>query len=210
MVPELELVVPAFFWRDGKIFTNKENMMSIETASDVEINIMIVIDTDYVKTAYPHPSQDHDHPTAIDHNSQFMICNDPHGIISGQGTADLNFKAEPKDTVSFRGISIYGNADDAVIVYEIKYLSGNHVFRPFLPFLVERKHAVVPDIGTPDGLPAKTTIMAFVSLDSKVEKIGIENFYVCFALYTLADDGETQQLFGYYCWDPRITVQTIS
>jgi hypothetical protein len=181
--------------------------MSIETASDVDINIMIVIDTDYVKANYSNPSQDPDHPTGINHDSQFMICTDPHGIISGQGTADLNFKAKFRDNVSFKGISIYGNSDDAVIIYEIKYRSGNEVFNQFVPNLKERQHAVVPDVTTTNGLPAKTTLVDFTSLDSQVVKYGKENFYVYFALYTLADDGETQKLFGYYYWDPSITVQ---
>jgi hypothetical protein len=195
---------------DGWISTNKENIMSIEIASGVDIKILIIIDTDYVKTTYSHPSQDPESPTGINHNGQFMICTDPRGIISGQGTADLNFKAKPRDIVSFKGISIYGNSVDAVIIYGIKHLSGNHVFRPFLPNLIERQYAVVPDVDTPDGLPAKTVAADFISLDSKVEKIGTENFYVCFALHTLAGDGETQQLFGYYCWDPSITVSEIS
>lgn len=175
--------------------------------STENINVMIVIDTDYVKTHYPNPSKDSTKPTGINHNSQFMICTNKRGIISGQGTADLNFRANVGDFVSFRGTSIYGNADDAVIVYDIERWSGDQVFNQFVPNLVERKRAAVPDPDTDNGLPAKNLVADFNSLDSKVRKAGKQNFYVYFALYTLAEDGETQKLLGYYYWDPTITVQ---
>ncbi len=170
------------------------------------MNVLVVIDTEYVKARNPNPSKDPNKPTGIDHNSQFMICTGTRGVISGQGTADLNFKANPGDFVSFAGTSIYSNADDAVIVYGIKYWSGDNVFNAFTSNLVARQRAVRPDVNQPNGIPAVTGPDNFITLDSRVSKQGTENFYVYFALYTLADDGETQQLFGYFYWDPTITV----
>lgn len=175
--------------------------------SATNINVIIVIDTDYVKNHYPNPSKDPARPTGIDHSSQFMIATDPRGIIWGQGTADLNFKANVGDYVSFRGTSIYGNSDDAVIVYGVKRWSGANVFNTFVTNVAERQHAAVPDPSSLNGLPALNTFESFTSLDSKVARAGTENFYVYFALYTLASDGETQQLLGYYYWDPTVTVQ---
>lgn len=180
--------------------------MDAKNSSSENINVLIVIDTDYVKTNYPNPSQDPAHPTGINHSSQFMICSDPRGVISGQGTADLNFRANVADYVSFRGISIYGNSDDAVIVYGINYWSGANVFNTFTCNLVERTGAAVPDTNTLNGLPAKHITVDFTSLDSKVSKAGTENFYVFFALYELDSSGENQNLFGYYYWDPTVTV----
>ena len=88
-------------------------------SSAQQINVLVVIDTEYVKTNYPNPSKDPSHPTGINHNSQFMICTGSRGIVSGQGSADLNFRANPGDLVAFTGVSIYDNSDDAVIVYGI-------------------------------------------------------------------------------------------
>lgn len=124
----------------------------LNSSSSEDINVLIVIDTDYVKKNFPNPSQDPNNPTGIDYNSQFMICADPRGIISGQG-------------------------------------------------------AVEPDNTSPNRLLAKHVVMDFINLDSKVAKGGTENFFVYFALYTLGTDGETQNLFGCYYWDPTITVQ---
>jgi len=182
------------------------NRLNVDATSSISMDVLIVIDTEYVKANYPNGSQDPANPTGIDHNSQFMICTGTRGVISGQGTATLNFKANPGDFVSFYGTSIYGNADDAVIVYNIKYWNGDNVFNTFTVDLVERTNAVRPNINTGNGLPAVTGVNDFISLDSRVAKHGTENFYVCFALYTLAADGETQTLYGYYYWDPTITV----
>lgn len=180
--------------------------MSIATESTVDINVMIVIDTDYVKANYPNPSHDPNQPTAIVHDSQFMISTNQRVIISEQGTTALHLEAKWGDTVSFQGISIYGNSEDAVILYGIKHWSGNHVLGHFLPVLVKRQNAAVPDVNTKNGLPAKSAEGNFIRLGAKVAKSGTGNFHISFALYTLADDGETQKLLGYYCWDPAITV----
>lgn len=174
-------------------------------ASNVQINVLVVIDTDYVKAHYPNPSRDPSRPTGIDHNSQFMICTDPRGGVQRQGTADLQFGAQPGDVVSFAGTSIYGNSDDAVIIYGINYWQGTNVFNQFVPNLVQRNGAVQPDPTTRNGLPAKQVVQAFSSFDAKVSQAGTENFYVLFALYQLVQ-GERQELFGYYYWDPSITV----
>jgi nematocidal protein AidA len=175
-------------------------------SSSADINVMVVIDTDYVKDNYPNPSQDMNHPTGIDHKSQFMICTDPRGINNGQGSADLSFKALPGDHIAFRGTSIYGNSDDAIIVYNIVHWSGDSVFNSFRHNFVKRTGAAVPDTSQPTGLPALHEPINFTYIASDVSQHGTENFYVYFALYKMAADGETQNLFGYFYWDPTITV----
>lgn len=180
-------------------------MTSVEASSAQQINILVVIDTEYVKAHYG-PNTNSNSPAGIDHNSQFMICTGSRGIISGQGTADLNFKANVGDYVSFTGTSIYNNSDDAVIVYGINYWQNAHVFNTFVCDQVTRTKAVVPNPGSINGIPPVQASINFSSLDSKISSAGTENFYVYFALYTLASDGETQQLYGYYYWDPSVTV----
>lgn len=177
-------------------------------ASAVFINILNVIDTEYVKSHYPNPSQDPNNPTGIDHNSEFMICTGSRGAVTGQGTATLGFTANPGDEVSFRSVSIYDNPDDTVIVYGIVPFGGSgNLFNTFVADVVTLQHAAVPDTNQINGIPAAHQAVNFTSLDSKVKSQGTENFMVRFGLYTLASDGETQNLFGYYQWNPTITVQ---
>ena len=175
-------------------------------SSRVDINVLVVIDTDYVKTHFGKGSQDPNNPKGIDHNSQYMIANDSRGIVHGQGTADLILKANVGDAIHFRGTSIYQNSDDAVIVYGIKWWSRDHVFNTFVTDQVTRNRAVQPDPDQLDGIPPLQVKQNFLSLDSTIRQSGTENFYVYFALYTLADDGQTQELYGYYYWDPQIQV----
>lgn len=183
-------------------------MSNVAAASGQTANILVVIDTEYIKAKYP-PNTNKDQPVGIDHNSQFMIATGTRGIIGGQGTADLSFKLNVGDYASFTGTSIYANSDDAVIVYGIKYWSGDQVFNAFTPNVITRNRAVQPNPNnvTSGGIPPLQTVQNFSSLDSKVGRSGKENFYVYIALYTLGSDGQTQNLFGYFYWDPSITVQ---
>ncbi len=180
-------------------------MSTTRNSSSQQVNVLVVIDTEYVKKMYG-PNTNKNNPVGINHSSQFMICTGSRGIIGGQGSADLNFRANPGDNVAFTGVSIYDNSDDAVIVYGIKYWQKDKVFGNFTSNLVTRLRAVMPNDDSSDGLPAAPTRLTFASYDAKVEKGGTEDFYVDFALYTMADDGETQTLYGYYYWDPTITV----
>jgi nematocidal protein AidA len=184
-------------------------MEDLANASAVTVDILTVINTEYIKSHYGPNKNDKTNPVGIDHSSQYMICTGARKIIGGQGTADLSFQANVGDYVSFRGTSIYQNSDDAVIVYGIKLASGTPVFNQFVTNLVTRNYAAQPDPNSPslDGLPALKVKQNFLSLDSKVKQSGVEAFLVYIALYTLADDGQTQNLYGYYYWDPTITVQ---
>lgn len=181
----------------------------VDTASVVSINVLIVIDTEYVKAHYPKQSNpDWKNPVGIDHKSQYMIANDSRGINKGQGTADLDFNANVGDYVGFAGVSIYQNSDDAVIVYGIEYGSGPKVFNQFNMNVVKRSKAVSPDKDSPDhnGLPPLHGPLSFSVLTSQVGDSGTEAFLVRFGLYTLDSDGQNQSLYGYFHWDPTIRV----
>ena len=56
-----------------------------------------------------------------------------------------------------------------------------------------------PDSEDHDGLPALNVKESFMSFDSKINGSGKRQYLIYFALYRIADDGETQNLYGYYC-----------
>jgi hypothetical protein len=177
-------------------------------ASMQEINVLVVVDTEYVKTHYPNPSKDPLRPTGIDHAHQYMLCTGSRGIIGGQGSGDLEFRANVGDIVAFTGVSISDNSDDAVIVYNIQHFSGAQVFNQFSADVITRNGAVQPNSDSPsrNGLPAVQKPTNFSMFESRVRQGGREGFGVSFALYTLNANGQNQDLYGYYWWDPYITV----
>lgn len=177
-------------------------------SSSQEIRVLVAIDTAYIRSLNITPSKDPLQPTGIGHDHQYLLCTGSRGIISGQGTGDLEFRANVGDYVAFTGTSIQDNSDDAVIVYDIKHYSGDKVFNPFSANIITRKGAVEPNPDTPsrNGLPPRHTPINFATFDSKVARSGREGFGIAFGLYTLQSNGQDQDLYGYYWWDPYITV----
>ncbi|RXM52076.1 MULTISPECIES: inclusion body family protein [unclassified Chryseobacterium] len=183
-------------------------------ASSQEIDVMIVVDTDYVKDYIKArnitPSTDKNNPVGIDHKSQYMIVPSAH-IATGQATADLNFKGRDGDTVCFRGCSVSQNSDDAIIIYRVKKYDGVDVFygNPFQYEFVDRTIAAVPDPKSSDrdGMPSVPGNVTFPSLDARIGQVGTGSYYIYFALYTLdPKDSSKQTLYSYCYWDPTITV----
>ncbi|SHK69053.1 AidA/PixA family protein [Paraburkholderia terricola] len=62
-------------------------------ATTQQVNILVVIDTEYVKAITKNPSKDWKTPTGITHTGQFMLCTGSRGPVKGQGTGDLEFMA---------------------------------------------------------------------------------------------------------------------
>lgn len=178
----------------------------VDAVSAAIVNILIVVDTENVKAMLPAPSQDPAAPTTIDPNNLFMLGSGARGNIAGQCSANLQFSANAGDYVSISGTSIYHNADDAVVVYSLEYASGEMAFNAFSPSFLTRSSAVTPDPEVETGLPPGHASIDFSSLESRTKGHGEETLTICFGLYALAKDGETQELFGYYCSHPSLTV----
>ncbi|VWC00297.1 DNA-directed RNA polymerase subunit beta [Burkholderia lata] len=193
-------------------------MSDIDLRSNSQaIDILVVIDTETIKDYWNKsspartPSQVWQSPTGLDHANKFMICTGSRGIISGQGTGDLHFKANVKDTVRFNGTSVYGNSEDAVIVYGISKVdrpNNTDVFNPFTTNDYKLTGAAQPnaDSSTRNGLPALHVTEHFQTFEATVRQSGTEFFGLSFALYTLSADGQRQDVYGYFWWDPYITV----
>lgn len=178
----------------------------VDAVSTAIINILVVVDTKNVKAMLPAPSQDPAAPTPIDQDNLFIFGSGARGNIAGQCSANLRFSAKTGDYVSISGTSIYHNSDDAVVVYSLEYAAGEMAFNTFSPSFLTRSYAVTPDPEVETGIPPSHTSLDFSSLESRTKGHGIEKLCICFGLYSLAKDGETQELFGYYCSHPSLTV----
>ena len=164
------------------------------------INVQVTIDAQGVAASYPHPSTDPKNPTGIAHSYGYMVATS--GTISGSGTGDLNFSANVGDVVRFFGVSSSNNFEDAVLIYGINKFSGTQVFSDF-----ESKEFTKSGV-SPSGtsvLPATISDQKFWFFEADVVNKGTEGYKVVFALYERDGNGNPA-VFGYYSWDPTITV----
>jgi len=184
-----------------------------KTKSDLlPINILIVFDTTLIKRACTNPSQDINKPKPIKSNGQYVFCGGSNGAINEKLTSKSGNNVTPAAILKFRSTSIYQNSSDAVIIYQVKKLKGPWAKLPFLPSVKTLDNAVQPDPHSAsfDGLPALHVQQTFISCDSSSPCSGTERYRICFALYTLADDGTTQNLYGYFYWDTKIKIYSDS
>jgi nematocidal protein AidA len=180
--------------------------MSVQSSE--QINVLVVIDTDYIVGHYPNPSTSPKKPTVVDRDGLYMIFASPRGAGGGQGTSGLDFRAEAGDVASFTGTSISANSDAAVILYDIKLRKGEQVLNPRGRLQkITRQDAVMPDPTKPDGLPPTHQSISYTSYQTEVQQAGKAHFSVYIAVYVLAGDGQTQKLYGYFCWHPSATVR---
>lgn len=171
------------------------------------INLLAVIDTGRVKSAYPNPSQDAKHPTGIAPGGVFMICPGWRDEAPEQETDEPCVKIGHGSRVALRGVSISNNSDDAVIVYAVDTRNGEEtrVSKSFKPVVITLEEAVQPDPdSTNGGIPPVHVETNFSSLNSRFIALKSKVLNADFALYTLAEDGQSQQLFGYYFWKFRV------
>lgn len=171
------------------------------------INLLAVIDTGHVKSAYPNPSQDAKHPTGIAPDGVFLICPGWRDDDAVQETDEPCVKIGHGSRVALRGVSISNNSDDAVIVYAVDTRNGEEtrVSKSFKPVVITLEEAVQPDPdSTNGGIPPVHVETNFSSLNSRSIALKSKVLNADFALYTLAEDGQSQQLFGYYFWKFRV------
>jgi len=172
-------------------------------SSSSVINVFVYIDTESLLKKYPNPSKDQNKPTGIDHNQGYMFVT---GAVNAknQGTADLEFTAKVGDFVCMYAASSSNNFDDAVLLYDIKRFRGDAVLNTFANNFFTRK--IPMPSSSQSVLPARIANNEFWSFDARVQRVGKEDYYVSFALYTRSFDGSVA-LKGYYSWDPSIIVK---
>lgn len=171
------------------------------------VNVMAIIDTEYIRQSQPRNTSK-DNPVGIGHKGISLICPVADFVTyPNNDIANLTFKANVGDTVSFHGISVSDNSEDAVIIYGVVSADNVNVFNIFHAEEETRTGAAIPDVTQQNGLPALNESVNFYSYDAKVKNKGSEFFKINFALYTLDDAREKQEIYGYFCWDPTIEVQ---
>lgn len=182
----------------------------LEKSAATIVNVMVIVDSDAITAVYPkNPDARKDNPTGLNHHEGItMLCNIENYVGNiNNDPANLEFKANVGDWVSFHAMTVSGNSESAVILYDVSSINGVNVFNAFHATMETRTGAVLPNPKNQDGLPPLVQPVTFFSYDSKVANQGTEQLSMKIALYTLDDTGENQVLYDYFWWDPQIDVK---
>lgn len=177
---------------------------SVLNSSLCTVFINMIIDAEAIINDNPNPSKDLNNPTWIAHNYAYMVATRSQTVV-GSGTGDLEIKAQVGETIHWSAVSESNNFDSSIILYKIKYLSGDHIFDDdYVRNIIDTKMAAMPVPKT--FVPATFVNQTFWSTEARIDKYGHEAYSCYFGLYKRDGDGN-QSLHGYFAWDPSITVK---
>ncbi|MGA2649987.1 MAG: AidA/PixA family protein [Terracidiphilus sp.] len=166
--------------------------------------LLIVIDTDSVKTLFPDPSRDQESPTSIAPDVGFLVATGIK-VEPGQRTGELRIAALMGDTVCVSATSGSDNFEDAVLLYGMTRSSGDQVFSDF-GYQNVQELTVVP-ISTLKTPSLQIATETFGFHQANVTAAGTEGYEVPFALHIRDADTGQPVLYGYFSWNLEITVE---
>lgn len=166
------------------------------------IDIQVTLDAQGIMSSYPNPSKDSTRPTGIAHSYGYMVATS--NTMSGSGTGDLTFSALVGDVVRFFGVTASNNFENSALIYALPRFSGDQVFSEFESKMFT-KSGVEPT-GTAVIPATINPTMKFWFFEADVVGAGTEGYKVTFALYNRDNSGHPV-LFGYFSWDPTISVK---
>ncbi len=171
------------------------------------INVNMIIATDQLIEKYPNPSKDPNSPTGIGHNFAYMVASGAALNPTGSGTGDLAFGAAIGDVVRFTAVSEYNQFRQSVVMYDMFYISGDHIFQNDDFDLKTATGVKTPFPTSFSDFNVKFVDQDFYWGENNISSAGTENYGLRFALYQLERGKQDPTLLGYYQWDPQITVK---
>ncbi|AIO46409.1 MULTISPECIES: AidA/PixA family protein [Burkholderia] len=172
------------------------NSINLEKAAQ-SVQILAVIDTNYIKRSHPNPSLNAQNPTSIPSTALFMLNGHAPGVSSSEGNGNLGLKLNVGDKVSLMGTSLADNSGDAALIYHVQQYSGAQVFAPFTAVTIEQAGAASA-AETPDLIATSAQSQVFQAFESVAKSAGSEYLATSFALYTRSQNRKS--LFGYFFW----------
>ncbi|MCH4997677.1 inclusion body family protein [Pectobacterium carotovorum] len=182
------------------------NINQLNSSNNV-INVIVIIDTDRIinDPSIKSVSKDQAHPTPIGHQYSYMVA-PSQSAISGEGTGDLNIRANRDDVIRWTGISESANSDSSVLIYGLPRYAGDTVFTQVEFVNSGRLEAEPAPTNNTSPFPVTFTEQKHWYTQATITKLGTEQYQVQFALY-YRPHGGNQELYGYFQWDPTITVK---
>lgn len=164
------------------------------------INIDVIFDAEGIMAQYGKGGSQGS-PIGIGHNFGYMVATS--NTMSGSGTGDLTFSALVGDVVRFFGATASNNFENSALIYGLPRFSGDQVFSEF------HSKTFTKSAVSPSGesvLPAQIIEEKFWFYEADVVSAGTEGYKVQFALYSRNQTTGQPEIYGYYQWDPTISV----
>lgn len=169
------------------------------------INVVLIVDVDYVLEKHPNPSQNPASPTPLNEADATMYCQDNRGGVTGNGSSSITMNVEKFDKVSFFGATNLPHVLDKAILYNGKEIQGKSVFHcqgtTTLQFM-----GMQADPGHSQGIPARQVPETLNIVNGYANKGGQIGIYLDLALYVYEASSNSQVLKGYYRYTPDITL----
>lgn len=171
------------------------------------INVNMIINTDQLIKDYPNPSKDANQPTPIGHEYSFMVANGAALNPTGTGGGDLSFGAAIGDVVRFTAVSEYNQFRQSVVMYDMFYINGDHVFANENFRLTNAEGVKTPFPTDFSDFSVSYEGEDFYWGENNIVRVGTENYGLRFAVYQLERGYQDPTLLGFYQWDPQVTIK---
>jgi hypothetical protein len=165
-----------------------------------DLNVLISFDAETIVEQYPNASRNPDAPTYVDQSLIYMTTRHDH--IVGTSGAELNLRAEPRDSVMWRETTLSLNSEYKALLY--RYVSSDSRHELIRTPWIEVADGIYPmpkegSEGTPEFV---TQSYKDHYWRTSVKSVGKVTYHFYFQILD-----RHRKLQGYYQWDPFITIE---
>ncbi|TDC23298.1 nematocidal protein AidA [Streptomyces sp. 8K308] len=167
------------------------------------INVLIAFDASSIKRDISNPSKNPDQPTSVGSQYIYMTTRHDHVVNSSSG-ANLDFEANPGDTIRWRETTLSLNADYSALLYAYVSSDPDHKLLEDPRVSIVEGSFPIPKEGVggkPDYDRQSYNDHFWTALVKKSDASGI-TYHFSFQIHD--DEGN---LVGYFKWDPHITIK---
>lgn len=162
------------------------------------LDVTAVFDTQFILAGTETPSQDPDRPARAPETGVFLIAAGAADPVGGQR---LVLPCRPGNSLTWRGKSLSGDADQSAVIYRIDGLIGAHALGPARA-RANQTLQPIPDSQAPTGYAAEPQYD--YRLTTRVAGLGEQVTRLDF--YIVNRDHSTLTTVGYFSWEALLVL----
>ncbi|WP_082084317.1 AidA/PixA family protein [Flavobacterium sp. 316] len=181
-------------------------MMSTITQQSI-FKILIVIDTVEIQKRYTNPNINYDEPIKIDESTWFAIYPKKTNHKLPDSLHSVFFQAKKNHKISISGISIDGDSSDSIMLNEIENFNTKKETSNLFTSVCTSRNIVTSYLNTDNDLAITNTNQNFIWFESTIASFGKNKFKIIFSVYNLDNNGNQQNLYGYFWFPLEINIR---